>query len=147
MVLETAALCLVLAVTDGDTLKVRCDGVEPLAVRVALIDAPESGQAHGRASGQSLRKLCLHTRAWVQPQTVDRYGRTVAHVQCRGKDAAHHQVERGMAWAYRAYPGKDAARFARLLVDEEHAQASARGLWRNANSIPPWQWRHQRRGG
>ncbi len=33
----------------------------------------------------------------------DRYGRTVARVECRGKDANADQVRSGMAWAYTQY--------------------------------------------
>lgn len=141
MDLAAAALCWVLSVSDGDTLRVRCADAPPVVVRVALIDAPERAQPWGRVSGQSLRTLCLHTQAWVQPQARDRYGRTVALVTCRGKDASHHQVERGMAWAYVAHPGKDRARFAALLQDQERAVGARRGLWRDAEPVPPWVWR------
>ncbi len=144
MVFSVAALCWVLAVHDGDSLRVRCEGAEPVAVRVAFVDAPELGQPWGRASGASLRRLCLHTQAWVVPQVVDRYGRTVATVQCRAKDASHHQVERGMAWVFTRYAPVGSP----LFADEARARAARRGLWRDANPVEPAQYRmaHATRG-
>lgn len=141
MALAVAALCWVLAVHDGDTLRVRCGVDAPVPVRVAYIDAPEQAQAWGRASGVSLRRLCLHTQAWVVPQAVDRYGRTVATVQCRAKDASHHQVERGMAWVFTRYTPAGSP----LFADETRARAAQRGLWHDAAPVEPAVWRGQRR--
>ena len=134
--LATAFLALVIAVHDGDTLRVQVDGQPSQSVRVAYIDAPELGQPWGRASGKSLRKLCLHTWAWVQPQTTDRYRRTVATVQCRAKDASHHQVERGMAWVYKKYTPAKSPLYAAQLA----AQQARRGLWVQPAQDPA-EWR------
>jgi endonuclease YncB( thermonuclease family) len=50
-------LCLVVGITDGDTIKVRC-GEEPQAVvRLAEIDAAEKEQAWASAAG-SIRPSC-----------------------------------------------------------------------------------------
>ena len=87
--------CLVIGVTDGDTLKVRC-GAEPepqnITIRLAEIDAPESHQAFGNRAKQSLSDLCFKKPAEVRPVTKDRYGRTVARVACDGQDASAYQV-------------------------------------------------------
>ena len=51
--LTAAALCLVVAISDGDTLKARCgeEGAYRVeVVRLAEIDAPEKGQAFGQRS-------------------------------------------------------------------------------------------------
>jgi endonuclease YncB( thermonuclease family) len=75
-------------------------------------------------------------QAEVTPQAQDRYGRTVAHVQCRGRDAGAAQVADGMAWVYRKY-SKDGA----LLRLEREAGDARRGLWSDPAPVPPWEWR------
>lgn len=45
--------CLIVGITDGDTLTARCgepDTYEQVKIRLAAIDAPERGQPFGRAS-------------------------------------------------------------------------------------------------
>ena len=47
-------LCLVVAITDGDTIKVRCPEQPQAVVRLAEIDAPESKQPFGQRSKQEI---------------------------------------------------------------------------------------------
>lgn len=98
-----ALLCIVVAITDGDTLRVRCDDSPQAVVRLAEIDAPEKRQAYGEASRQSLVALCWQKSARVLPVTRDRYGRTVARVECEDTDASAYQVQQDMAWAFTRY--------------------------------------------
>jgi len=138
---HTAERCLVVGVSDGDTLKVRCGqagGYQQLSVRLAEIDAPEKGQAFGQRSKLSLSALCFGSWALITPEKQDRYGRTVARVDCRGLDANAEQVRRGMAWAYAKYQ-RDPA-FTRL---ETLARAERVGLWSDDDAVPPWQWRRR----
>lgn len=127
--------CLVVAISDGDTIKARCNG-EQVNIRLAEIDAPEKAQPFGQRSKQSLSDLCYQQQATIKPQAADRYGRTVARVTCNGIDANAFQVERGMAWVYRQY-SRDPALFALERV----ARASAVGLWADPAPTPPWDWR------
>ena len=56
----TVMFCLVVAISDGDTLTARCGqagAYRPLKVRIAAIDAPESKQAFGLRSKQNLARL------------------------------------------------------------------------------------------
>lgn len=143
MLSAASLLCLVIAVHDGDTLRAQCDGVPPdapqtIVVRLAEVDAPEMNQPWGRASRDALRALCLGKRATITPVTLDRYGRTVAHVSCTGVDASRRQVERGFAWVYVKY----APRGTPLLALQGGAQHYRRGLWRDGDAINPAQWRH-----
>lgn len=131
--------CLVVGVTDGDTLKLRCGApgsYQQITVRLAEVDAPEKGQPFGRRSRQSLSDLCLRTQALLLPQAVDRYGRAVGRVTCRGRDASEHQVERGMAWSYTRYLTDP--QIPRL---EATARASRSGLWADTDATAPWEWR------
>jgi endonuclease YncB( thermonuclease family) len=138
-VIAAAALCLVVAISDGDTLKVRCGepGAYELAtVRLAEIDAPEKRQAFGAQSKDHLGALCFGEVATILPQTRDRYGRTVARVECRGQDASSEQVRVGLAWFFTRY-GRDG----RLRELEGLARGSKAGLWADAAPVPPWEWR------
>ena len=65
-------LCMVSAITDGDTLKVRCDAVlaqpaQTLTVRLAEIDAAEKRQPFCAVSRQHLAALCFQRPAEVAP--------------------------------------------------------------------------------
>lgn len=137
-----ASLCLVVAISDGDTLKARCgepEAFRELSVRLAEIDAPEKEQPYGQRSKASLAAQCFGAWATIRPQKQDRYGRTVARIECRGKDASSEQVRKGMAWA-----------FLRYLTDreigslEEGARAARTGLWAEPEPVAPWVWRAAR---
>lgn len=134
-----AALCLVVAISDGDTLKARCGepgAYQQVTVRLAEIDAPEKGQPYGQRSKQALSALCFGVSATIKPQTQDRYGRTVARVECNGQDASAEMVRHGMAWFFVRY-GKDAA----IKSLEDAARTARAGLWADRYSVPPWEWR------
>lgn len=128
----------VVAVADGDTLTVLRDR-EQIKVRLVEIDAPEKAQAFGNRSKQSLSDLCFGKSATLANQGKDRYGRTLARVTCDGIDANAEQVRRGMAWVYRKYAPKDSPHYAA----ESEARAARRGLWADADPMPPWEWRHR----
>src|SRR4051812_20137703 len=101
--------CVVVGVTDGDTVRVRCgepDHYSQLVVRLSEIDAPEKAQPFGRQSKEWLSGLCFKQAAQVTPTTTDRYGRLVARVSCAGRDASAEMVAAGMAWFFVRY-GKD----------------------------------------
>lgn len=102
----TALVCFVIGIADVDTLTAQrqtASGTENLHVRLAEIDAPEKGQAFGNRSRQRLAELCFKKQAVVTPQTTDRYGRTVARVECDGVDANAEQVRAGMASVFDRY--------------------------------------------
>lgn len=142
--MSAALLCLVVAITDGDTLKARCGepgAYQQLTIRISAIDAPEKRQPFGQASRQHLADLCFKTLARVQPRDTDRYGRTVGDVECRGQDVAAEQVQAGMAWYYVKY-GRGYEALAGL---EAGARAVGRGLWALPGPVEPWEWRAARR--
>ncbi|RYE40683.1 MAG: hypothetical protein EOP24_39940 [Hyphomicrobiales bacterium] len=136
-------LCLVVGVSDGDTLKARCGqpgAYEQVTVRLAEIDAPEKSQPFGQRSKEHLSGLCFGKQAKIRPSTRDRYGRTVARVTCAGADANVEQVSAGMAWAYTRYQTDP-----KFTQHEQQARATRAGLWRDAKPVAPWEWRADRR--
>lgn len=138
-------LCLVVAISDGDTLTVRCGApgaYQQVKVRIAAIDAPESRQAFGQKSRQNLARLCLRQRAALQPVDEDSYGRTVAHVRCGSTDVAAAQVRAGLAWVYTPY----AESRPQLVALQRQARSSKEGLWSQKRPQAPWTYRHRRTG-
>lgn len=132
-------LCLIVGITDGDTLTARCGEpgtYQQIQVRLAEIDAPERKQPFGNLSRQHLAALCFQEQATIKPEKNDRYGRTVGRVSCQGKDASIEQVRAGMAWAYTRYLTDPAIREL-----EASARSNRAGLWSDVEPMPPWEWR------
>ena len=75
----------------------------------------------------------------AEVQDRDQYGRTVAVLQLAGRDINAEMVSEGMAWAYRQFLGGPYA--SRYIVLEEQARRQHRGLWRDTNPQPPWEFR------
>lgn len=145
-VVTATVLCLVVAISDGDTIKARCAGqdaehpYQQIKIRLAGIDAPEKKQPFGQRSRQHLAELCFQVEAKITPRSTDRYKRTVANVECRGKDAGMEQVRAGFAWVYDKYSkGYEA-----LYPPQSEARAALRGLW-SQPAVPPWEWRNNGR--
>ena len=110
--LEIAYLCTVIAVTDGDTFKVRCpiwpDVVTEAPLRVRGIDTPEKGH---RAKCENERIAATSATAYaktrLEGKTVvvksldkDKYGRLLADVVIDGESWADAMVRQKHAIPY-----------------------------------------------
>ena len=140
--IEAALLCLVVGISDGDTIKVRCADRPQMVIRLAEIDAPEKAQPFGQRSKELLSALCFKKQAEIRPSTRDRYCRTVARVLCSGTDANGAMVRAGMAWAYTRYLTDPQIQAMEIVARRERL-----GLWADARPVPPWQWRKSRSKG
>ena len=127
----------VVGVHDGDTVTLLISGNQQLKIRLAQIDAPESDQAFGQRSKQTLSDMVFNKSIQVKKETIDKYGRTVGTIIVDGIDANKEQIKRGMAWVYRQYLHDKS-----LIQLEEEAQKLKIGLWSDPNPIPPWEYRH-----
>lgn len=137
----------VVAVSDGDTITLLVDGHEQHKVRIGGIDAPEKAQPYGQRSKQSLSDLVMHQNVVADAHKRDRYGRWVATVRSGATDAGLHQIQRGMAWHYKAYE-KEQALSERLAyaAAQEVARSQRAGLWASPEPpVPPWDYRKARR--
>ena len=142
--MSTALFCLIIAISDGDTLTARCGQpgqYEQVKVRIAAIDAPEKKQPWGNRSRQSLAELCHQRQAKITQHSIDRYKRWVADVQCQGQDVAAHQVNSGMAWVFDRY----AKEHGWLYRYQDAAKEAKLGLWADPSPVAPWEWRKSRR--
>jgi endonuclease YncB( thermonuclease family) len=93
----------VVGVHDGDTVTLLVAGHQQVKIRLAQIDAPESNQAFGQRSRQSLSDMVFNKNIRVEKETIDKYGRRVGTLFVGGLDANCEQIKRGMAWTYRKY--------------------------------------------
>ncbi len=139
LVTAAVALCLIVSVGDGDSLSARC-GAEPVQrVRIAAIDAPELRQAYGAKARAHLARLCLRQRARVTAQGHDKYGRLLAQVSCRGRNAADEQVAAGLAWVHPSQARLHPA-LTRAAVRARQAKV---GLWAQKRPLAPWTYRQR----
>ena len=70
---------------------------------------------------------------------TDSYGRTVGVVQVGGVNVNESLIKAGYARQYRKYCK---AQFCiDWLQEEKNAITAQRGLWKDSDPVPPWQWR------
>ena len=93
----------VVSVHDGDTVRCLDDGNREHKIRLAGIDAPETGQPFGTVSRDHLRQLVLRREVVVHEQGKDKWGRTLGRLEVDGKDVAAVMVAEGLAWHYVRY--------------------------------------------
>lgn len=131
----------VLRVADGDTIVVRGEDGKNMRVRLWGIDDPERDQPFGDAARDRLRTLVEGKDVRLDVRDRDAYGRAVAVVFLGDEDVCLRQIEEGFAWHYRRY-----APHARAYAEaEKRARAERRGLWADADPVPPWEWRRRER--
>lgn len=130
----------VVGVSDGDTIKVMQVG-RAIRVRLQGIDCPESRQAYGTRAKQFTADLVFGKTVAVQVRGTDQYGRILGEVILPdGRSLNRELVRNGYAWWYRRYSNDPV--FQQL---EEEARRERRGLWRDRNPLPPWEFRREHR--
>ena len=133
------------SVGDGDTIRVRGRDGQPVTVRLACIDAPETAQGPpGAEATASLRRLVEAGPLELRPQTTDRYGRTVAEVIAGGRNVNLEMVRTGAAFVFYQYL-RDCDQAA-YIAAEQQAQRFRQGVWRwDGGTERPWDFRSRRR--
>ncbi|WP_323011092.1 thermonuclease family protein [Paracoccus sp. (in: a-proteobacteria)] len=132
------------SVIDGDTIE-----IHGTRIRLAGIDAPESRQTcTSKATGQRFRcgqhaSFYLADMIGTQPVTcqklgTDKYRRTLARCDIKGRDIGAAMVRAGWALPY-LRRGKP------YSSDEAFARFNNNGLW-GTYFQPPWEWRTSERG-
>ena len=145
----------VVAVTDGDTIKVLDGNKVQHKIRLTGIDAPEKAQPYGNASRKHLATMVAGKDVRVETTKNDRYGRVLGKVWVQPRDcpscgktlnANHAQILSGMAWWYQDYAkdqsAEDQGRYESAVTE---ARKRKLGLWSEPNPIPPWAWRRGQR--
>lgn len=135
----------VVEIADGDTVTVLDANMTQHRIRLSGIDAPEKKQPFGQRSQQSLAALVFTKNVTVEYSKRDRYGRIVGKILANNTDMSLEQVRRGLAWHYKTYEREQSGEDRRLYsAEEERARAARRGLWREPNPTPPWEYRGMR---
>jgi endonuclease YncB( thermonuclease family) len=130
---------LVVKVIDGDTFDMK-SGTEKIRVRLFGIDAPERGQAFNVKAKEFAASLIAGKEVRVVIHDTDRYGRTVADVYLSdGLHVNSEIVKAGFAWHFTRYSNDP-----HLADLQREAQQAGRGLWRDDNPIPPWEFRKRK---
>jgi len=139
---------MVRAVYDGGTVLLATREDNRLKVRMYGIDAPETathgspGQPFGGIARRTLMYKIMGRQVSAEIMDVDKYHRTVAVIRYAGRDINREMVAEGLAWACRQ---ELQGLYASEYIDaEEAARARHRGLWREDNPTPPWEFRHAR---
>ena len=128
-----------MGISDGDTIAVMHDG-KAEKVRLNGIDCPENGQAFGQRAKQLASELVFNKTVLVKEFGKDRYGQTIGDVVLNEDVILNHQlVGAGLCWWYCKYAPTNAV----LEHLEMEAREAKRGLWVDAEPVPPWEWRHR----
>ena len=134
----------VVSIFDGDTIKVLHDGKEEL-VRLYGIDAPEKDQDAGLQAKDLIRALVTGRKIEINPIDVDSYGRTVGLVSIDGILVNELMIQNGYAWVYRHFCRiQSCSDWVKL---EREARKHKKGMWGDANILPPWEWRQRNEQG
>ena len=84
-------------------------------------------------------KLVAGKIVTIWPTDTDRYGRTVAFVFVEDKNVNKELLKAGLAWHYKKY-----SRDPEVAKLEFEARSNRRGLWKEAEPVPPWEWRSKK---
>lgn len=147
-------LCLVVGVSDGDTITARCGdpgAYEQVKVRLNAIDAPERRQPFGARAKQAMSDLVYKKDVELRCYKQDRYKRQICSVWVAPQsapdgpktlDAGLQMVDIGMAWWYRQYAREQTPEErGQYEFAEDEARLRKRGLWSLPDPVPPWDWR------
>ena len=109
-------------------------------IRLNGIDCPEKGQPFGQRAKQYVSEMAFYKTVLVKDFGKDRYGRTIGDVLLR-EDVILNQemVGAGLCWWYGEYAPTNTI----LERLEGKAREEKRGLWGDAEPVPPWGWRHR----
>ncbi|WP_216605171.1 thermonuclease family protein [Pelistega europaea] len=128
----------VVGVVDGDTIKVLDKMHKQYKIRLDQIDAPELHQPFGQRAKQYLSSLVYKKKVNIEWHDKDRYKRILGTVYYQGNNINYQMVEAGYAWAYTKY-----LRDGIYKTAQQRAKQQRLGLWREKETIPPWEWRRK----
>lgn len=147
-------------VSDGDTFKIIPDKLiigaktnikGEVSIRLYGVDAPETkkpqwpAQPYSESAKDYLARLVEGKTIICEMKDLDRYQRAVCIVMVNGKNVNLEMVRAGYAWAYTKYLDRPYA--SEYIGIEEEARQARKGLWKESNPTPPWEFRKVHRNG
>ncbi|AOB33505.1 hypothetical protein AKI39_07470 [Bordetella sp. H567] len=138
----------IVRVADGDTVSLLGSNNRQYKIRLASIDAPETGhgkdkpgQPYAQASRRNLESLVAGHTLTARCYEQDQYGRDVCDLPLDGGETANRrQVAGGFAWANTVRRG-EYLRDASLPALERAAREARKGIWAQPGAVAPWVWR------
>jgi endonuclease YncB( thermonuclease family) len=127
----------VIAVSDGDTITVLDAKSQWHKIRLAGIDAPESGQPFGKRSKSNLSDAAHGQEVIVEFQKTDRYGRKVGKVLVSERDINLDQIKAGLAWHYKAYDREQSENDRNQYAEAEREGKQSRRSWASGRKLHP----------
>ena len=136
---------IVTYVLDGDTMDLKGKDGNNFRCRIDTIDTPEiahpkfgkTGQPYGEESKKTMEQLVLNKEVNVTiTSSRTTYGRNLCQIQVEGKGVDLSMLQAGAAWLYRKYSNDP-----KLAEAEATAKANHKGLFKDPNATPPWQFR------
>ena len=130
----------VIKVIDGDSIVVRTAGGRK-EIRLWGIDCPEYDQPHAGTAKKRTANL-LANDITIEVKGRDSYNRILAIAYSDSVCVNRELVRQGAAWVYDYYCRESVCREWNRL--ERQARAKRKGLWRDKEPTPPWEWRRTR---
>ncbi len=133
----------VVAVTDGDTAVVETRQKKIIRVRFYGVDAPETAnrkwpaQPYSEAAKRYMGEQINARTVRIRLTGARTYGREVGEIFIQNRSTSRALVQVGLGWWNRKYAPHD-DELARL---QKAAQVAHRGLWADADPVPPWRYR------
>lgn len=129
----------IIAVMNGETLKIEFNNGDIDSIRLWGIDSPELEQQYGKAALANLESH-LHRKVKVEYKNRDKNNFMLAMLSYHKKNGEEvilnaQLVEQGYAWKNKYTDDKQLEKL------QKQAKKNKAGLWRNANPTPPWEWR------
>ncbi|MCC6217336.1 MAG: thermonuclease family protein [Polyangiaceae bacterium] len=132
--LETGEIVTLERILDADTITVRKESGETVAVRIIGIKAFNTQPVRdptarwGQAARDALEKACKDQpiRVLLGTPAQDKHGRTLATLYVDDHDVGFDLVKAGLALVYTVYPFPSMSMY---LAEQEAAQGKQKGIW------------------
>lgn len=142
-------------ISDGDSFNLQAKNKATVRVRIAGIDAPERTQPYSQKAKAALETMLNAGPIRLDPVTVDRFDRWVAHVYVNDTNVGLAMVDQGWAWYFRRYKDDlQTSQQIRFELAEQTARQKRLGLWQGLDAAeknpelapePPWRFRERMR--
>jgi len=125
----------IVRVIDGDTMIILMNGNIQVRIRLADIDAPETGQEFGEKSRLYLAEMVAGKAVRIEYEERDIYGRILGTIFVDGKNINEEMVRAGLAWEYKYNKNK------KIKELQKEAQNRGINIWSSKNPIDPYDYR------
>jgi len=125
----------VVRVIDGDTIIILLNGNIQERIRLADIDAPETGQEYSEQSRLYLSEMVAGKAVQIEYEERDIYGRILGTIFVDGKNVNEEMVHAGLAWEYKYNKN------AKIRELQKEAQSRGINIWSSKNPIDPYDYR------